>query len=193
MPKEFVKNDCKGLCALYGPGDPQTLTIDPTVTRPYESMPVAPSNLPAKFEAMKGKTWYTRRVWMGAFFDPELRQANRFPVVGCGASWGGDALSFGQANRSPIMDYSAWGEGGVLTAPDLRGVFARDPTGDKPLAGVFVSTLGPHFASNLLLPTALLGAYLLHHRFGRAIELAGAGAVSKHKNVNQEPPKVKAR
>jgi hypothetical protein len=153
--------DCKGFCVRARPQDDVTASVDLTV---LGTMTEAAGELPRAYVATKARNARVRRkVWVGAFFDHDLRLGCRYPLPGCAF------------RRSEIV----W-EG---KRADLRGAFVRSEealerqraakkAGKKAEAfgesqakhdtfeGVFVSVGGPVHASNLLLPAPMFRDFL---------------------------------
>lgn len=125
---------CKGTCVRSTPPDPAEISIDlanvGTVKR-------AQSGISRLLAGPPAVGWVRGRAWVGAFFDRDLRIANRFPLLACSKVLGGGSHA------------------------DFRGAFIRSVR-ERVFGGVFVSVLGPEHAPNLLLPEPLLNDYLTH-------------------------------
>ena len=137
-PRDNLDEDCKNFCVKAAPAEEEDVSISLAA---LGTMQEAASELPADLVVPGAKgVKVRRRVWIGAFFNHDLRLGNRFPVAGC-ALRGGEASWAGKH-------------------ADLRGAFAKRLDDKDAFAGVFVSTNGPVHASNLLLPAPLLNDFL---------------------------------
>jgi hypothetical protein len=174
MPSEGFRlfPDCRGVCLQSMPRGIQTVEIErDTVTYTDDEYVsgVRPGNvspdiggdvhqmiplLPRRYWGPSGELLH-RRVWIGAFYDSELRVANRFPLFGC-------KFTYGDYSRmSGTMKDLGGGVAKPVHAPLWLRFGAPDPNW-RPFGGLFVSTQGPRFAANLLLPEPLLCDYLKH-------------------------------